>query len=127
MSIDASGIAWDITLPLPVNVAPLDRRRPPSIDTEVQNPAPVLIEPPARLSGFRFLVVEDEPLLSLELVAGLEGAGAEVVGPAGTLEEALQLVETAAIDARCSTETCTASRSTRSPPRWRAATSRSSL
>ena len=58
-----------------------------------------MIEPPARLSGFRILVVEDEPLLSLDLVAGLEGAGAEVVGPAGTIEEALQLVETAAIDA----------------------------
>ena len=98
MSIDANGIAWDITLPLPANVAPLEPPAP-SIDTEVQNPAPVLIEPPAQLSGFRILVVEDEPLLSLELVAGLEGAGAEVVGPAGTLAEALQLVETAAIDA----------------------------
>ena len=28
MSIDASGIAWDITLPLPMNVAPLERWRP---------------------------------------------------------------------------------------------------
>ena len=98
MSIGASGIAWDITLPLPVNVAPLEASAPSS-DAEARNLAPVAIEPPARLSGFRILVVEDEPLLSLDLVAGLEGAGAEVVGPAGTLEEALQLVETAAIDA----------------------------
>jgi two-component sensor histidine kinase/CheY-like chemotaxis protein len=100
MSIDAGGIAWDVTLPLPVNVAPLEQPAPmPSIDAQVQNLAPLAIEPPARLSGFRFLVVEDEPLVSLDLVAGLEGAGAEVVGPAGTLEEALQLVETASIEA----------------------------
>jgi two-component sensor histidine kinase len=100
MSIDASGIAWDITLPLPMNVAPLEQPTPAqSTDAEAQNPAPVATEPRARLSGFRFLVVEDEPLVSLDLVAGLEGAGAEVVGPAGTLEEALQLVATTSIEA----------------------------
>ena len=98
MSIGAGGIAWDISLPLPMNAAPFESSAPSS-EAEVRNLAPVAIEPPARLSGFRILVVEDEPLLSLDLVAGLEGAGAEVVGPAGTLEEALQLVETAPIDA----------------------------
>ena len=98
MSIGAGGISWDITLPLPMNVAPLEAPAPSS-DAEGKNLAPVAIEPPARLSGFRFLVVEDEPLVSLDLVAGLEGAGAEVVGPAGTLEEALQLVETTVIEA----------------------------
>jgi two-component sensor histidine kinase/CheY-like chemotaxis protein len=100
MSIGADGVAWDITLPLPVNVAPLEPSlSAPSLGAEVQSPVQVVTAPPARLAGFRFLVVEDEPLVSLDLVAGLEGAGAEIVGPAGTLEEALALVEAAAIDA----------------------------
>lgn len=45
------------------------------------------------LAGKRLLVVEDEYLVAVELVDLLKAAGAEVVGPAGTLEDALDLVE----------------------------------
>src|SRR5262249_53280200 len=51
------------------------------------------------LGGHRFLVVEDEPLVSMDLIAGLQEAGAEVVGSAGTSEEALELIEAGPIDA----------------------------
>ena len=44
-------------------------------------------------------MVEDEPLVSMDLIAGLEDAGAEVVGTAGTSEEALALIEGTPIDA----------------------------
>jgi len=48
---------------------------------------------PASLKGARVLIVEDAVLLALELETGLSDAGAEVVGPAYELEEAMALLE----------------------------------
>ena len=43
------------------------------------------------LRGRRVLLVEDEPLVALEAAASLVDLGCEVVGPAGTVDEALRL------------------------------------
>lgn len=43
--------------------------------------------------GRRLLVVEDEYLIAASLARALEGRGAEVVGPAGSVRDALALVE----------------------------------
>lgn len=43
------------------------------------------------LAGCRVMVVEDEPLVALQMEAILEDLGCEPVGPAATLAEALQL------------------------------------
>jgi CheY-like chemotaxis protein len=48
---------------------------------------------PESLAGHRVLVVEDEELIGLRLVELLEELGAAVAGPAGSVAEALQLVE----------------------------------
>jgi len=48
---------------------------------------------PANLKGSRVLIVEDAVLLALELETGLSEAGAEVVGPAYELEEAMALLD----------------------------------
>jgi PAS domain S-box-containing protein len=48
---------------------------------------------PSSLKGSRVLIVEDAVLLALELETGLSDAGAEVVGPAYELEEAMALLE----------------------------------
>lgn len=45
-------------------------------------------------TGAKVLVVEDQPLLALELCMVLEDAGFEVVGTAHDRDEALQLIET---------------------------------
>jgi CheY-like chemotaxis protein len=45
------------------------------------------------LRGRRLLVVEDEYLIAAALERALEDHGAEVVGPAGSVEGALRLVE----------------------------------
>jgi PAS domain S-box-containing protein len=47
----------------------------------------------ANLKGFRVLIVEDAVLLALELETGLSEAGAEIVGPAYELEEAMALLD----------------------------------
>jgi DNA-binding response OmpR family regulator len=52
------------------------------------------IEPAARpLGGARILVVDDEFLITAQLEYDLSEAGAEVVGPAQTLNDALALTE----------------------------------
>jgi len=48
---------------------------------------------PTNLKGARVLIVEDAVLLALELETGLSEAGAEVVGPAYELEEAMALLD----------------------------------
>lgn len=55
--------------------------------------APAVDRGPRSLKGARVLIVEDAVLLALELEIGLTEAGAEVVGPAYELEEALALLE----------------------------------
>jgi CheY-like chemotaxis protein len=50
------------------------------------------------LSGKSILVVEDEPIVAMMLEEWLEDLGARVVGPAGTVAEALALVDSTHID-----------------------------
>ncbi len=46
-----------------------------------------------RLDDRRVLIVEDEPLVALDMEETLRGLGCEVVGPTATLAEALRLLE----------------------------------
>lgn len=45
------------------------------------------------LEGFTILVVEDEPLIALDIATILEDAGAGVIGPFGTLASAVAVIE----------------------------------
>lgn len=69
----------------------------PETVPEVAAPRPVetvvTSSGPASLKGARVLIVEDAVLLALELETGLSEAGAEVVGPAYELEEAMALLD----------------------------------
>jgi PAS domain S-box-containing protein len=103
MSIEAVGVQWEISLPLPrQNHAPgskpsskaeFVKAEAPSDEAGHTNAAPPI------LAGKRFLVVEDEPLVALEIVASLEQAGIEVAGSVGSPSEALALIERATLDA----------------------------
>lgn len=50
------------------------------------------------MSGRRILVIEDEFLIALDIAGALEDAGFTVVGPAGTIGEALNAVERGGFD-----------------------------
>src|SRR5208282_2961430 len=52
-----------------------------------------------RLTGKRLLVVEDEVLVAMDIVAALEGAGAEVVGSPATAKDALNIINDTSLDA----------------------------
>jgi CheY-like chemotaxis protein len=51
------------------------------------------------LSGKRILLVEDEPLIAMDIAAQLEAAGCEVIGPAGTVAAAKHLIAASSCDA----------------------------
>jgi CheY-like chemotaxis protein len=68
-------------------------------DTVPEAPAKSMVETitsaggPPDLKGARVLIVEDAVLLALELETGLSEAGAQVIGPAYELEEAMALLD----------------------------------
>lgn len=93
-----TGLQWHFTLPHPGVVqttaapAPAEPPQPPST-------LPKVADPVGALSGRRVLVIEDEPLVALELVSILEEAGAEIIGPAATAEAAIETIRAARPDA----------------------------
>ena len=50
------------------------------------------------LRGLRLLVVEDEPLIAMMIADMLQDFGCVVVGPAGSVAHALDLIEREAVD-----------------------------
>ena len=53
------------------------------------------------LSGERVLVAEDECLIAMDLADIFETAGANVIGPASTVKEALKLIMSHEVDRAC--------------------------
>jgi CheY-like chemotaxis protein len=101
MLSEAEGVTWEIRLPLPEPCAPACGRLGRSAAaTDGGREAGERERDPAHadLAGRRILVVEDEPLLALDVASSLAAAGIAVVGPAATVEEALRQAEGAALD-----------------------------
>jgi signal transduction histidine kinase/DNA-binding response OmpR family regulator len=98
MLTTADGVVWEITLQL---LRPLGKNETtsPSAFELVRQPLHVTDMPPGKLSGDRFLVIEDEPLLALDISAGLQEAHAEVVASTGSASEALDIIESQPLDA----------------------------
>src|SRR5262245_13165621 len=91
------GLTCEIKLPLPEAARP-------SIDTAASKIATgpsLLAQPDNRrtLQGKRILVIEDEPLVAMDVESSLTAAGCEGVGPAATLERAKLLIEESDCDA----------------------------
>jgi CheY-like chemotaxis protein len=96
MLVDAQGLHWHIRLPLfhapaepPLTAATGlgEASRSPVASAGSAGPGP------QKSAGKRLLVVEDEPLIGLEVVASLQKAGAEALGPVGSSEQALAIIE----------------------------------
>lgn len=95
---EAEGITCEITLPLPESEpATGSYRRPPPAEAEVSKMRSYAGMKP--VAGKRILVVDDEPLIAMDIVASLEDEGCRVVGPAATFQRALNLIESEEIDA----------------------------
>ena len=94
MVAEAKGVTWEISLPLPVSETTRSSSktvglRSSSVVNEPQNGNRTHLP----LADKTILVVEDEPLIGLDIVSTLEKAGAHVTGPVGTEKEALDFIE----------------------------------
>src|SRR5262249_48100413 len=94
------GLTCEIKLPLPKAGRPSIGGYPaqPRVMAAASVPPPQE-EQPGKLDGKRILVIEDEPLVAMDLESSLTSAGCEVVGPAGTIEEAKSLAADGPFDA----------------------------
>jgi DNA-binding response OmpR family regulator len=54
--------------------------------------------PSSPLLGLRILLVEDDPIIALDVAQTLAGAGATVIGPAYRVAQAMDFIERSAID-----------------------------
>ena len=101
MSVETEGIVWNISIPLPQPVESYTTAKPSAGEFSGASRAEAAptVSAHAKLTGKRFLVVEDEPLVALDIVAALENAGAEVAGQSGTTREALNVIESTSLDA----------------------------
>jgi PAS domain S-box-containing protein len=100
MLCEAEGVSWDISVPLPQTGEAKSLS-----DHTLQQPNQKSGAGPRKqprddaLAGRRFLVVEDEPLIAVNLVDTLKQAGAAQVQNVGTRAEALRVLEERKFDA----------------------------
>jgi CheY-like chemotaxis protein len=95
MLCETKGITWNLYLRLPRAEPQKDSHllRRDQLKSERKEINANVVRSSTLLKGARFLVVEDEPLIALQLVGSLETAGADRVRSVGTEEEALQVIE----------------------------------
>jgi two-component sensor histidine kinase len=93
------GIKWEITVPMPLAppsttqheqaaAAPSDKRRR----------ANAIDRTDTSVLGKRILVVEDEALVSVELVDSLTMYGIEAIGPSASVEDAMEVIGSTTLD-----------------------------
>ena len=96
MLIGADGVQWIIALPLARDPSPVLEATAPFVFQSLSadhNSAGLDGQVGLRrLEGKRILVVEDEPLLAMDIAGQLEDAGACVIGPVGNVAAALSLI-----------------------------------
>jgi PAS domain S-box-containing protein len=93
-SYRSDGVTWEIELLLAsaeLHDTPRRLAANAPVAASQQNRATAIV-------GRRILVVEDEPLVALDLVSTLEDFGATVVGPFGTVDEAVAAIEVSIAD-----------------------------
>ncbi|MGB3643374.1 MAG: response regulator [Mesorhizobium sp.] len=96
VSYSADGVLWNLTLTLPDADSSETATQAPDINPYSKQPSAAA---DSEVRGKTYLIVEDEALVGLDLVCVLEDAGAVAVGPAGTVEDALKLIESTEFDA----------------------------
>jgi CheY-like chemotaxis protein len=94
----ATGVTCEIKLPLPEREVGAAGAYAMARAIGTRPSAYPMGDQHAGLRGTRVLVVEDEPLVAMEIVSRLAEAGCEVIGPAGTVEKARSLIEASELD-----------------------------
>ncbi|WP_260923294.1 response regulator [Novosphingobium sp. 9] len=94
-----SGVVWTMHLPLPeiasaAAIAPLASAAPaiPALPAMPAIPHPAPSPVSCSTEGIVVLVVEDEPLVAMELTMEIEDHGGIAIGPASSCEQALSMI-----------------------------------
>jgi PAS domain S-box-containing protein len=99
ISYAANGVSSRISMPLPASAPPnIAMRAAASTDQTTH----LLLQPSDKhstLQGKRIIVIEDEPLVAMDLESNLVAAGCEIAGSVGTIEKARALIANAECDA----------------------------
>lgn len=102
MILNVDGVRWEIALPLPKQTQSV-ARRPASLVSDPQKGLHVLVAcnaPDAKpLKGKRLLIIEDEPLVAMDIAEQLGNAGADIIGPVGSTSSAMQMLADQQVDA----------------------------
>jgi len=98
---EAEGVTCEIMLPLAESDFPVggSYNKPLVAGPEISKATRFYAERAPTVSGKHILVVDDEPLIAMDIVASLEDEGCHVVGPAASLQKALALIENSKVDA----------------------------
>jgi CheY-like chemotaxis protein len=97
MLMGSDGVSWHISIPLPRWGNKQGAVRQADTGPEWQDEPGEQVSSVA-LAGKRLLIVEDEPLVALDLAAKLTDEGIEVAGPVSSAEEALRIIEATSLD-----------------------------
>ncbi len=94
---NADGVVCDLRLPLPEGSGQAAVRRP-EVQDDQRRPRLIESVAPSHLEGARILLVEDEPLVAMEIEADLAALGCRVVA-ATTIRRAEQIIKGESLDA----------------------------
>ncbi len=90
---EPEGIAWKIRMTIPHSGASEKERLQAELATAPAEQGELAtMDPAVKFSGLRFLIIEDESLIALDLKDRLEEAGAAMALPVSTEQEALQAI-----------------------------------
>src|SRR5215208_8478507 len=98
ISYAADGVSSQISMPLPTST-------PPNMAMHVSaatKSGPLLLQPSdkhSNLQGKRIIVIEDEPLVAMDLESSLVAAGCEIAGSVGTIDRGRTLIANTECDA----------------------------
>jgi len=98
VSYAPEGVRWKLTMPFEGDEPPEPAPLPTLSSQPGARPGRDALPSSRTLSGKRLLVIEDEPLVGMEVALILGDAGADVIGPATTIEEALDLIASKPVD-----------------------------
>jgi two-component sensor histidine kinase len=97
-SIEADGMHWEIILPLASADDAAPKTSPDVRKPLHQGSRMSLTSAPASIKGKKFAVIEDEPLIAIDIASVLRQEGAQVSGPVATVGDALRIIEDTELD-----------------------------
>jgi PAS domain S-box-containing protein len=99
MDYGAEGLSGRLTIPLPQEVRPRIGQSTEYANIASQTSFLRIQSPQPPLRSKRIIIIEDEPLVAMDVESSLTAAGCEVIGSAGTLDKARSLITHAEYDA----------------------------